>query len=162
MDRLISGYKQEIHNSECIQNKNYAKSMIFQSSIAATFRDCAIASIIQELIPLVFPLKIIKSRPENTPLIPLLKEGEMSWLLPPFFIREGRGGISFWSFAMVCPSYKRWITSHLVTYQWYNPSRTLNRGLGRGQFCTFSMVFTYELYVFYRYLITTKPIVSDM
>jgi hypothetical protein len=49
-----------------------------------------IAPKIQELIPLVFPLKIKKkSRPENTPLIPLIKEGEMSWLLPPFFIREG-------------------------------------------------------------------------
>jgi hypothetical protein len=43
----------------------------------------------QSLIPLVFPLKINKSRPENTPLIPLLKEGEMSWYSPPLFIREG-------------------------------------------------------------------------
>jgi hypothetical protein len=45
------------------------------------------------MIPLVFPLKIKKSRPENTPLIPLLKEGEMTWLLPPLLVREGRGGI---------------------------------------------------------------------
>jgi hypothetical protein len=32
---------------------------------------------------------------ENTPFIPLLKEGEISLLLPPVFIREDRGGISF-------------------------------------------------------------------
>jgi hypothetical protein len=38
---------------------------------------------IQELIPLVFPLKI---------------KGEMSWLLSPLFIRDGREGISFLAF----------------------------------------------------------------
>jgi hypothetical protein len=38
--------------------KNTQKNIIFQSSIAPTFRASVIAPKIQELIPLVFPLKI--------------------------------------------------------------------------------------------------------
>jgi hypothetical protein len=60
------------------KNKNYAKKS--KSPIATTIRACVIAPKIQVFIPLVFPLKI---------------KGEMTWLLPPLFIRKGRGGIGF-------------------------------------------------------------------
>jgi hypothetical protein len=60
-------------------------SIIVHSSIATCFIICVKAPKIQDLIPLVFPLKI---------------KGEKSWLLHPLCVREGWGGIGFWSFAM--------------------------------------------------------------
>jgi hypothetical protein len=61
------------------------------------------------------------------PLIPLLKEGEISLLLPPLFIREGWGGISFIAFF-----HKIYIPSH----------RLLKKG-GLRFFFSFEMVLKY-------------------
>jgi hypothetical protein len=58
------GKKQEFRNLWGVNLKNPTP----------TLRDCVIAPKTKELIP----LNINKSRPENTPLIPLLKEGEMT------------------------------------------------------------------------------------
>jgi uncharacterized GH25 family protein len=78
---------QESQNSWCLQNKKLRKKIkIIQSSIATTFKDCVIAQKIQELIPLVFPLKI---------------KGEASWLLPPIFLSEGSVlGLLQWSYTV--------------------------------------------------------------